>query len=121
MRLKSRELVYLSQLDDSIIEKGFIEMDCMKIDVEGAKFAVLSGTQMVLREHQPVFLLEMLDPKLRNQDSRREALSRLIKSFGYEPYYFHSTSGHPVRSDGQAPSENVQASPPEWVLPDLMR
>lgn len=57
--------------------------DIIKIDVEGAESAVISGGDELFKHYSPVVILEFLEPKRGNQ-SHKDALALLL-SWGYRP------------------------------------
>ena len=51
-------------LDDFIFEQNKPAPDLLKIDVEGAEASVLRGAQRMLKEHNPVLLIEVHSPSI---------------------------------------------------------
>ena len=68
------EQVKLKRLDDLIDEECLDRLDVMKIDVEGAEFAVLDGAQNTLSHYRPIILLEILESALQQQGSNSDAI-----------------------------------------------
>jgi FkbM family methyltransferase len=119
VRQQRSEQVILKRLDNLIVEAGLPKIDVMKVDVEGAEYAVLNGARTVLREHRPVLMLEVLEPALRNQGSNREAIYELLRLYDYRLYCYAQSSGYPVPAATQELSENVVAVPVELELPSF--
>ena len=78
-KLELKEVVCsIKRLDDEHLTPLF-----MKLDVQGLEYNVLLGGQETLRTHQPILMIE----GLRDQP----ALVDMLKSIGYEEYYFDET------------------------------
>lgn len=67
--------------------------DVMKIDVEGAEWAVLRGAEQTIREAQPVMIFEATDHARRFDYSRHDLLTWLATR---GPYTFFSVGAHDV-------------------------
>jgi FkbM family methyltransferase len=78
-------------LDDVLPLVGSRSVSFLKMDVEGAEVAALRGAQRLLREHQPMLLVEVEDEHLRRQDTSAAELFALLESLGYRP----ATGGQP--------------------------
>lgn len=56
----------------------------IKMDVEGAEEKALRGMSEVLKEHQPVIIMELYDGNLNGFDSSRGAIIALLDELGYD-------------------------------------
>jgi hypothetical protein len=86
----------------------------IKLDVEGAEFAVLQGARHTLTSSRPLLLLELSDDALREQQSSAAEVLGLLGSLGYDVFTFDPASGRPARAAGGARlSPNVVAAHPD--------
>lgn len=70
-------------LDDIIREAGASRVDVIKIDVEGAEYLVLKGSQQTLARFHPSLMVEVLDRQLRAMGSSAAQLTDFLKGHGY--------------------------------------
>ncbi len=70
---------------DAFFAEKQIQPDFIKIDVEGAEFQVVQGTQALLREHAPMIAMEFLAAERMNA-GHRQALE-LLQTLGYRAHY----------------------------------
>jgi FkbM family methyltransferase len=82
--------VNVRRLDDLIFEEKLPMPTVVKIDVEGAEAAVLSGAERVLAEHLPVILCE-----LHNIDAALQAADQLAR-LGYEQRMLGKNGAQPA-------------------------
>ena len=73
------------QLDDYVEKAGLRPPDYIKIDIEGAEFAMLKGAQRTLREHAPTIMCEI------NHNHRRYGvdLNEFLEYMGSLSYVLH--------------------------------
>jgi FkbM family methyltransferase len=70
-------------LDDIIRESGVTRVDAIKIDVEGAEYLVLKGSQQTLDRFRPMLLVEMVEKQLRAMGTSSAELRGLLRAHGY--------------------------------------
>lgn len=68
---------------DALVEAARLEPSFVKIDVEGAEWAVLAGMQRTLGRHRPVVMLE-LHPQWLPHGVSSDDVTGLLASHGYE-------------------------------------
>ncbi len=56
----------------------------VKMDVEGAEALVLDGMKELIVQHQPVFIIELLDKQLKLFDSSKAAVIEYLNMLGYK-------------------------------------
>jgi FkbM family methyltransferase len=66
-----------TRIDEMWSSLGRPKVSILKIDVEGAEYEVLSGSQMLLKSEHPAILLEAKDPE------KRKKISDLLSQYGY--------------------------------------
>jgi FkbM family methyltransferase len=88
VRLVANADVSITTLDHAVAERGLDKIDVVKIDVEGAEFAVLSGASATLEACRPVLMLELQDDSLAAQGSGASAVLELLSGEGYEIYRY---------------------------------
>lgn len=107
-----RETVPVRTLDERVRSEGLKRLDAVKIDAEGAEYAILEGAADTLRTLRPVLLLELLEGTLRRQGGSAARLVDLLNAAGYDLFRFHPRSGRLTALDHPAPAgENVVAIP----------
>lgn len=111
------ETVELKRLDDFVETFNLQQIDVIKMDVEGAEFAVLQGAQHMLATYHPLLLLELSDSALQGQGSSADAVLEFLRSLGYEIFTFGQRTGLPIRVSGQFTSNNIVAAHPDrtWI------
>lgn len=73
-------------LDDQVL--GEPRIDVIKIDVEGWELDVLRGAERVLRQHQPILYIEIMQPRFREVESHlRERGYLCWKRFNHTPTF----------------------------------
>jgi FkbM family methyltransferase len=70
--------VHTISIDAMVSEGKILPPDCMKIDVEGGEFLVLSGAKLTLRDHRPIIFLATHGTLVHKQ------CCDLLKSAGYK-------------------------------------
>ena len=70
-------------LDDIVRESGVSRVDVVKIDVEGAEYLVLKGSQATLARYHPMVLMEILDHQLRQMGSSAAQVRDFLREQGY--------------------------------------
>jgi FkbM family methyltransferase len=107
------EKIPLERLDDVLEREGGAAPDVIKMDVEGAEFAVLQGARRLLEARRPLLLLELSDAALRQQGSSAAEVLTLLRGLGYVIFTFSPVTGRPVRATSDAElSPNVVAAHP---------
>ena len=87
-------------LDEYVRHASARPVDFIKCDVEGHELEVLQGANNVLREDQPILLLECEDH--RNGGGQLERVTRYLSRFDYECFALYS---HRIRPLGQCAEE----------------
>jgi FkbM family methyltransferase len=72
------------RLDDAIAARGLRPPSLVKIDVEGAEAAVLTGMADTLRRHRPALVYEVDDATRAGLDRKAQVLAEIVTSAGYE-------------------------------------
>lgn len=67
------------RLDDFILEKKPLRVDCIKIDVDSFDFEVLRGAEQTLARHNPVIVVELNHALAKRNQSAGEALAWLAQ------------------------------------------
>ena len=73
----------LTTLDSFCDEQQLTRLDLVKIDVEGFEERMLLGGRQALRRWQPVLLLEIDPPRLREKGTTPERVLALLREMGY--------------------------------------
>jgi FkbM family methyltransferase len=106
------ETIALQRLDSIVAEERIDRLDFIKMDVEGAEFAVLSGASDSLAHFKPVVQLELLEGALQAQGSSGTEVLRLLGAMGYRFYETSTETGQPRPfTQGSAPLSNLIAVP----------
>ncbi len=92
VRLVRDAEVEMTTLDHVVAERGLDSVDVVKIDVEGAEFAVLSGAYGILTAPRPVIMMELQDDSLVAQGSSGREVIAVLSRFGYELYCYAITN-----------------------------
>ena len=84
---KKTSLIKLDKLDHIIRKKKIKKVDFIKIDVEGAEYEVLKGSEKLIKKNHPVIQLEFneLTKKLGNKDIIY--FKNFAKKFNYKIFY----------------------------------
>lgn len=90
------ETVSVRRLDDLLPELGIQRVDVIKMDVEGAEFAVLQGAETLLRTHRPLLMLEFVDQALQHQGSSGVEVEQWLRGLGYQLLVIGPRTGLPM-------------------------
>ncbi len=102
--------IELTDLDSLAQELSLDEVDLIKIDVEGAEFAVIRGAIKTLEKCKPTMLIELFDAALRKQNSSADAVLTQLSQLGYLFYSFSDLTGLPEPLGKLEPgSQNIVA------------
>jgi len=82
---KTAEVISLATLDDVVASESVGRIDFIKIDVEGSEWAVLRGSQQVLRKDKPALMVELNDETAALAGYKVEDMMKWLKGFGYSP------------------------------------
>jgi FkbM family methyltransferase len=77
------ETVEVTTLDRALSERDFRRLELIKLDLEGAEYAALSGAERTLSEHRPDLLMEIEPSHLARMGTSAEAVESLLKGHGY--------------------------------------
>lgn len=72
--------VDIKRLDDMSL--GQTPIGLMKIDVEGMEYHVLLGAQALIKEHQPIIILEQLENEFQGDSQETPSIS-VLRNLGY--------------------------------------
>ncbi|HST78152.1 MAG TPA: FkbM family methyltransferase [Verrucomicrobiae bacterium] len=88
---------------DSYIEKsGLPRIDCLKVDVEGAEYKVLTGAAGLLsdaKRRPRIVMLELHDPMLQRQGSSIDQVVQQMAAYGYSPFIWSKQQHLPFRRE----------------------
>ncbi|MFD3748568.1 FkbM family methyltransferase [Nocardia sp. NPDC058633] len=76
-------------LDELTEQHGVNQIDVIKVDIEGAEYAMLRGAHTVLARHRPVWMLEIEERHLAKYGHRAADVVDLMASHGYAMYRWH--------------------------------
>jgi FkbM family methyltransferase len=82
---------------ETTIDSWNINIDCMKIDVEGYECAVLRGAQETIRRDRPVIFLECHPDLLALHGETRESLLAILTRLGYRTSGFDNATPFSTR------------------------
>jgi hypothetical protein len=118
LRRPEKEIVQsqLMRLDDFVHDGELRRIDLIKMDVEGAEYAVCRGGENVLRKFQPTLLLELSDAALRWQNSSTQQLIDFLKDIGYSCHVLNGATGMiKLAANDDHFSDNIVAALPERI------
>jgi len=81
--LKNKETILQSEKLDNIVKKLNLKPTLVKIDVEGAEFAVLQGMSDTLKDYKPLVMLEK-HPTLLPKNISIDDINNFLKNKDYE-------------------------------------
>lgn len=121
VRGSDTKTVRAERLDTLIEQLGLARLDVLKLDVEGAEHSVLAGAPRVLRELQPLMILELQNDSLRSLGSSRLDVIADLHSYGYDVRDFDLATGLVGTPSGEddTMSLNVLAAPGGRFPPPL--
>jgi FkbM family methyltransferase len=90
--------------------------DFIKMDVEGAELAALTGARATLATGGPLLLVEMKEAIFQSLGTDRTAIEDFLNSFGYQPAGLTKGRWRLYREVREVVSRNVL-----WLKPDLPR
>jgi FkbM family methyltransferase len=90
--------------------------DFIKMDVEGAELAVLRGADRILKEDQPLLLMEMKDAVLKTAGTDKASVQNVLFQYGYAPAFLHRRQWYQADQLDQVKSRNIF-----WFKPSLAR
>jgi FkbM family methyltransferase len=93
VRLVGDADVAVTTLDQAVADHGLSRVHVVKIDVEGAEFAVLSGGRATLSISRPVLMMELQEDSLVAQGSGSAAVVEILSEHSYEVYRY-AEPGH---------------------------
>lgn len=105
------EVVTVRTIDRVVAEAGLHRIDLVKIDAEGAEWAILDGARSILHEGGPVLMLELFPKALEFMGSSPAAVLELLREVGYLVYEFDPLTGRPMLSDNEPHDGNIIAAP----------
>lgn len=83
INVKARKL---DGLVDMLESSGFLPIDLMKIDTEGAELHVLRGAQSLIKRFRPGILLEYTPKNTQQFGYKPQAIKDLLTSWGYRNF-----------------------------------
>jgi FkbM family methyltransferase len=96
-----KKIVKMETLDAALKLEKLSRLDMLKIDVEGAEFAVLKGATSTIRNYQPFIWFEMNPEAQTIAHREQDEIYSLLQGLGYADFYDVSevVAGrvHPIR------------------------
>lgn len=81
------KLVKVEKLDTVVEQENLLQIDFIKLDVEGYEYEVLRGGQAAISRFKPVLFIELDDQNLKEQGSSAKELLQFLTSLGYRQMY----------------------------------
>lgn len=75
-------------LDEFVVANSLSAIDLIKIDVEGNEFNVIKGMEEIIKIHQPVIFIELLNDTLKNFGHHVNDVFQFLSGMGYGCYEF---------------------------------
>jgi len=91
--LQRKEKVRVMQLDHLVQQLQLTHLDVIKIDVEGAEYAVLQGATATIEQFNPSILLELSDRTLVHQGASSDKVWSFLTKRGYVIHVFDRKTG----------------------------
>jgi FkbM family methyltransferase len=90
--------IKINTLDNEVFEKyKLVQLDAIKIDVEGFEHNVLNGADRVIETFRPIFFIELIDSNLKeNGSSAISLVGKLIEKDNYK--VFEAQRMHPIET-----------------------
>lgn len=110
----ARIKVPVASVDSYIAKRCLPRIDCMKIDVEGAEYKVLTGAAGLLSDAQRrprLVMLELHDPMLQRQGSSIDQVVQQMAAYGYAPFVWLNQRRLPFRREHYMKYFNVFFAP----------
>ena len=95
------EQIHITRLDDDIREMALPAPDFIKVDVEGAELAVLTGARQTLLADKPQLFLEIHGESMNLKRENVAAVVEYLNEVGYHDI-LHIESGTAIRQDNSA-------------------
>ena len=86
----------------------------VKIDIEGAEMAALSGARQTIERHRPIILIELWPQGLEAHGARFESVTEFFEDAGYDAIELESKT---VDSAGGQRTETIAILPSRLVRP----
>jgi FkbM family methyltransferase len=80
------EKVTIKTLDQWAAAQQLTQVDCIKIDVEGAEMDVLAGATRLLQQYKPIILIEIIAELLAKFNDTPSGIYQLLSACGYTAY-----------------------------------
>jgi FkbM family methyltransferase len=109
------EMVDVVTLDQVVARERIERVAAIKMDIEGAEGAALSGGLSVLRSHRPALVIEVCARALEANGSSASLLEGLLQDAGYVCFAIDDTTGtlFPLAGLGSIDEQNIVALPTE--------
>lgn len=91
------EMIALAVLDDVVAREATSRVDFIKIDVEGSEWAVLKGSQQILKKYKPALMVELNDETAAMAGHKVSDMIDWLGAFGYEPYQIVKSGLKPLK------------------------
>jgi FkbM family methyltransferase len=110
-----KEEVQITSLDAYLINKSFLKIDLIKIDIEGFEYEALLGMKYTLTTFQPTLLIEMLDSN--KSCGQNLNCDNLLKGIGYSKYFIDNDGGLSINNVNNKRMNYLFTTK---IFPDLM-
>lgn len=82
-RLMSTQGASTRTLDSAIAALGLTQIDCIKLDIDGAECAMLLGARQMLTKWHPIIVMELAPYVLEEKGTSLAVLIGLLQEYGY--------------------------------------
>lgn len=83
---EKKEVITLVLLDEIVVRESVEKVDFIKIDVEGSEWAVLKGSQRILKKDKPALMVELNDETALMAGYQVDDMIAWLRNFSYRPY-----------------------------------
>jgi FkbM family methyltransferase len=80
---KRKSRITVEKLDDWSKKNQVVDIDLIKIDVEGFEYKALMGGEYLIRKNMPILFIELDDNNLKNVGDSAQGLVKLLEDWGY--------------------------------------
>lgn len=102
-----REVCRTVTLDQFRRDQGLRSPDLIKMDVEGAELAALSGAEDIISSSTPLLLIEMEEKNLKAAGASKAAIQKLLTGYGYLAVFLHKGRWRLTRDVNEVKGRNI--------------